>query len=178
MIQSDLFIGNNKPKTLLQKKTMKNLLSITCILLVTVSINAQSNDELALIQSIWGMEKRAIVEEYMNLPEEDGEIFWMLYDEYESVRKELGRQRVSIISNYVDNYSTLSAEKATELMNAAIRNNIAIQKLYQKTFKKMSKSLNPLRAAQFIQLENYLTNMILLSIQDGLPFVGELDVNM
>ena len=157
---------------------MKNLLSIACILLVTASVHAQTNDELTLIQSIWGMDKKAIIEEFMDLSEQEESVFWTLYEPYEDARKELGSERVSIITDYVESYASLSNEKATELMNAAINNNIAMQKLLKKTFKKMSKELTPLRAGQFIQMENYLMNMILMSIQNELPFVGELDVNM
>jgi hypothetical protein len=157
---------------------MKKLLSIIILALAIVAVRAQTNDELTLIQSIWGMEKQALVEEFMNLTEEEGAAFWMLYEEYEAARKELGRERVTIINSYVENYTSLTNDKATELMNAAIKNNIAMQKLLQKSFKKMSKSLNPIRAAQFIQLENYLMNMILMRIQNELPFVGELEVNI
>lgn len=39
----------------------------------------------------------------------------------------------------------------------------------------MSKKIGPVKAAQFYQFENYLNNVINLSIQESIPFVGELE---
>jgi hypothetical protein len=60
-------------------------------------------------------------------------------------------------------------------MNKAIDNNIALQKLLQKTFKSMSKVIPPVKAAQFIQLENYFMVTLQMEIQEDLPFIGELE---
>ncbi len=136
---------------------------------------AQSTDDINLIQSLWGIEKKAIVEEYMDLAPEQESAFWAEYETYETARKELGKQRINIISEYVGSFEDLTDEKASELMNKAIANNIAIQKLAKKTFKKMSKSVSPVKAAQFIQLENYFITSIQMYLQENLPFIGELE---
>lgn len=154
---------------------MKKLLVFCSIMLFALGIKAQSSDEITMVQSIWGMEKRAIVEEYMPLSPVEESAFWTQYDAYETARKELGKEKIMIISDYVNNYSSLSDEKAAELMNKAIANNIALQKLLQKTFKSMSKVIPPVKAAQFIQLENYFMVTLQMEIQDGLPFIGELE---
>jgi hypothetical protein len=154
---------------------MKKPLIAFCILLISPIANAQSTDDIDLIQSLWGMEKRAIIEEYMDLSAEEETSFWAEYEAYETSRKELGKDRITIINEYVENYGSLSDEKATELMNEVIANNIAIQKLAKKTFKKLSKSISPVKAAQFIQLENYFVTSIQLYLQENLPFIGELE---
>lgn len=154
---------------------MKKLLIFCCIVLISPITKAQSSEDIGLIQSIWGMEKRAIVEEYMDLSAEEESVFWSEYEIYEASRKELGKERMAIINEYVENYGSLSDEKATELMNKAIANNIAIQKMMKKTFKKLSKSISPVKAAQFIQLENYFITSIQLYLQENLPFIGELE---
>ncbi len=77
---------------------MKKLFIIAGILLISPFSNAQSSDDIALIQSIWGMEKRAIVEEYMDLSSEEETPFWAEYEDYEASRKELGKERIAIIN--------------------------------------------------------------------------------
>jgi hypothetical protein len=154
---------------------MKKLFIICCLFAISPILQAQSSDDVALVQSLWGMEKRAIVEEYMDLSAEEETSFWAEYEAYEAARKELGKERIDIISEYVGNYESLSDEKATELMNKVIANNIAIQKLAKKTFKKLSKSIPPVKAAQFIQLENYFITSIQMYLQETLPFIGELE---
>jgi len=154
---------------------MKNIFFTCCILVTSLIVKAQSSDDINLVQSLWGMEKKAIVEEYMDLSAEEESLFWTEYDVYETSRKELGKERIAIINAYVENFESLSDEKATELMNKAIANNIAIQKLAKKTFKKLSKSISPVKAAQFIQLENYFIISIQMYLQENLPFIGELE---
>ena len=42
----------------------------------------------------------------------------------------------------------------------------------------MSKAVSPVRAAQFMQLENYLLTAIQMDIQDNIPFIGDLNDSM
>jgi hypothetical protein len=157
---------------------MKKLVILCLLALLAPGIKAQTSDEISMIQSLWGMEKRAIVEQYMPLVPTEKAAFWAEYDAYEVARKELGKQRILIISEYVENYGSLTNEKATELMNKAIGNNIALQKLSQKTFKNLSKVIPAVKAAQFIQLENYFATVLQMDIQESLPFIGELQEKM
>ena len=153
---------------------MKNLLSLAFILLVSLSASAQSQDDIEFFQSIWGMEKRAIVDSYMDdLTTDEATAFWTEYEAYEVSRKELGLERVKILSEYAENYGSLNGETATDLIKRGAANNIAIQKLLKKTFKKMSKSMDAVKAAKFIQLENYFMIAIQMSIQESIPFVDE-----
>lgn len=154
---------------------MRTLFLFACLFMISIVLKAQSTDDIGMIQSLWGMEKRAMVEEYMDLSPAEAPGFWAQYEAYEEARKALGRDRIGLINEYVENYGSLTDAKATELINGAASNNIAIQKLLKKTFKKMSKVVSPVKAAQFVQLENYLSSMIQLSIQDELPFIGELE---
>jgi len=154
---------------------MKKIPIMCCLLLIGFFVKAQSSDDVALVQSLWGLEKRAIVEEYMDLSPAEETAFWTEYEAYEASRKELGKERIAIISEYVGSFEDLTDEKASELMTKAIANNIAIQKQMKKTFKRMSKSVSPVKAAQFIQLENYFITSIQMYLQETLPFIGELE---
>ena len=153
---------------------MKRSLAIGLMLVLALGLKAQTSDYIAFFQSIWGMEKRAIVESYMEFSTADAAAFWPEYEAYEVARKELGNERVMILDDYAKNYGSLSAEKATELIKKAVANNIAIQKLLKKTFKKMSRSIDAVTVAKFIQLENYFLIMIQMSIQESIPFVDEI----
>lgn len=154
---------------------MKKQLTLLLTLLVSIGTFAQSTDEIDFVQSIWGMEKRALVEEYMDLSDQEGTTFWPAYDSYEASRKDLGKDRIAILEQYATDYESLTGEEATDLINRAIANNISIQKLMKKTYKNMSKSIDPLRVAKFVQLENYLLISIQMEIQQNIPFIGELE---
>src|SRR5882672_949230 len=85
------------------------------MIVCTLAARAQ-NDEISLAQSLWGMEKRQIVTEYMKLTDVEATGFWKEYDAYEAERKELGKQRLLLIKDYADHYTTLTDAKATELV--------------------------------------------------------------
>lgn len=157
---------------------MKKVILFAVILVSATALKAQNAptpDEIQLIQSAYGMEKRAIVEQYMKVTEGEKDNFWKLYEEYEVARKAYGQKRVKNIVDYANNYATLTDEKAAELAKASLANQMEFTKLQQSTFAKMSKAMTAKRAAQFMQLESYLENVIRLKISDGIPFIGELD---
>jgi len=43
------------------------------------------------MQSIFGMEKKAIVDAFVKVEDAQKDAFWKIYDEYETARKELGK---------------------------------------------------------------------------------------
>ncbi|MEI8047486.1 MAG: hypothetical protein WCI92_08920 [Bacteroidota bacterium] len=155
---------------------MKKIILFAICLAFAVASQAQSNtDEIALVQSAFGMSKQQMVKDFMKLSENESTTFWKIYDEYEAARKEMGKKRIANISAYADSYDKLTNDKATELIN----NSFAIQsdflKLQQKTFKKMSKEVSPLRAAQFTMLESFIENSIRTEVLDAIPLIGEFD---
>lgn len=153
----------------------KIIFSVLCIAFAIAS-NAQSNnDEIALMQSAFGMSKQEMVKSFMKLNETESAAFWTIYEEYEAARKEMGKKRIANIMDYANNYSKLTDEKASQLMNASFAIQGEFTKLQQKTFKKMSKQLSPLRAAQFTMLEGFIENSIRTEILDEIPLIGEFD---
>jgi len=145
------------------------------IILLPTALLAQGNEEIDMLQSMYGMEKRKLVEQYMKLPAESSPAFWAVYDQYEGDRKELGKKRITLIGEYAENYMNLTDEKADQLAKELLANNVALEKLHQKYYAKFKKATSPLKAAQFLQLETFLQNEIRSAIQEEIPFIGELE---
>jgi len=135
-------------------------------------LKAQSTtDEVQLIQSSYGMDKKALIVEHMKFTEAESQKFWPIYEKYESERRKIGRDRVDNIMEFSKNYSTLTNEKATELITKALDVHKEFTKLQEKTFKEMSAAITPIRAAQFIQLEVYLETVIRKEISSAIPLI-------
>ena len=86
---------------------MKKLFVLTVCLSLSISLSyAQQNldDEVTLIQSAFGMDKKMIVDAFMDLPESVSQGFWTVYKEYEESRQELSRERIMIINEYIKEY--------------------------------------------------------------------------
>lgn len=155
---------------------MKKFILFAICIVFAVASQAQSNkDEVALMQSAFGMTKQQMVKDFMKLSDTESTKFWVIYDEYEAARKEMGKKRVANITAYAENYDKLTNEKATELMNKSFAIQAEFAKLQEKTFRKMSKEISPLRAAQFTQLESFIENTIRTEILDAIPLIGEFD---
>jgi hypothetical protein len=61
----------------------KKMLFVCLSILLTASVNAQmAKDEVQLVQNIWGLEKRAIVSDYMKFTEVELTKFLPIYDKY------------------------------------------------------------------------------------------------
>ena len=137
---------------------------------------SQSNrEEVEFYQSIFGMEKKALVAEFVKVEGEAKDAFWSLYDQYERERKVLGQNRIALLQNYADNYFQLDDTKINELMRNAIKQKANLDKLLTKYYKKVKTASGSQAAAQFWQIESYILSAIRVEIFENIPLIGELD---
>src|SRR5574339_376857 len=155
---------------------MKKLIVIAVASLLSAALFAQSNKEdVDLIQSIFGKEKKELVKAYMTISDVQSAKFWALYDQYETARKKLGQERIKLIEDYANNYEKLDNKKATDLATKKLAWADKYTKFQQTYFTKFSAIISGLQAAKFMQLEDYIENCIRVSIAEEIPFIGELD---
>jgi hypothetical protein len=151
---------------------MKKLLFIFTALIVAGIANAQSNkEEVDMLQSIFGMEKKALVADFMNLDASKADAFWKLYDEYENQRKELGKKRIDLMEQYANNYNGMPAEVADKWMADVFKLGSSTDKLLYTYYKKVKKVTDPVTALKFWHVETYILTSIRQAISSELPFV-------
>lgn len=134
-----------------------------------------ANEDLAVIQTVFGKEKKAVVEQYMQLDSSRSSAFWQLYGAYESNRRELSRERLVILHDYANAYNQLDDKTALSLAERTISNDMAYDKFHKRYLKKFTKIIGGRNAAKFFQLEGYFQNAIRSSILDEIPFIDELE---
>lgn len=151
-------------------------LVISILFLTVVTAFSQSNkEEVELYQSIFGMEKKVVVQEFIKLEGEKETAFWSLYDEYETARKSHGQKRLTLLNKYVESYLELDDIKTEEIMKEMISLGKDYNKLIAKYYKSIKKECGIKSAGQFYQLEIYFQSAIRLTIMEQIPFLGELD---
>jgi len=138
---------------------------------------AQSNKEdVDIIQSVLGKEKKALVTEFLKLeagPKTDA--FWKLYDEYETERKILGKQRIALLEKYASSYGSTDDVQTDQLIKEMQTLQGKTDKLIIKYYGKIKKESSVKTAAQFYQLEAYFLSVIRATILNSIPFIGELN---
>ncbi len=154
------------------KKTL--YLLITSFMLPALLWSQSNKEEIDLIQSAFGMEKKAIVAKFVQVEGEAKDAFWTVYDEYETERKALGQNRITLLQNYADNYFELDDAKIDELMGTALKQKADLDKLLTKYYKKVKSESGSQAAAQFWQIESYLLSATRVAIFENIPMIGEL----
>jgi hypothetical protein len=149
---------------------MKKLALLLSVLLVAASINAQSNkEEIDLMQSSFGMEKKAMVAEFVQVDPAQKDAFWKLYDEYETARKALGQERIKLLNQYTEGYTKFTNESAEAWTKKVIDLSSKTDALIITYYNKIKKVTNPIVALQFYQVEGYILSGIRVSLLESLP---------
>ena len=143
---------------------------------MSTSLFAQSNTEgIDMVQSIFGMEKKTLVAAVIQPEAGKSDAFWILYDQYETKRKELGKRRIALLNSYADSYDTLDEVSIDKILKEMMSLQVTTDKLIGSYAKKIKKSVDVKTAAQFYQIEGYLLSKIRTVILENIPVIGELD---
>ena len=134
-----------------------------------------ANEEVDMLQAMYGMQKKEIVEGFIQLEGAQKEAFWSLYEMYEAERKELGIQRINLIGIYAEYYHDLDPGGTDVLVKEKLNLAKKHDDLIAKYYGKMKKKAGVKPAAQFVQIEHYLLSDIRSRILEEIPFIGQLD---
>ena len=153
---------------------MKKITLMMAALIIAIAGYSQSNkEEVDLMQAAFGMEKKAIVAEFVHPTEMQKDAFWQLYDEYEAARKENAKKRIQLLEQYASQYATMTDEQADAWTNEVIKLSAATDKLIVSYYNKIKKATSATVATQFYQIEAYILTGIRMQILEGVPFLGE-----
>ena len=155
---------------------MKKILLTSVMVALASFVFSQSNkEEVDLVQSAFGMEKKAMAAEFIKLEGAQKDAFWVTYDEYETKRKELGKKRIDLLNKYAASYLSLDDATTDKLVNEMISLQGQNDKLIATYYGKMKKGSGVKAAAQFYQFENYILSKIRAEIMEEIPLIGEFD---
>lgn len=148
------------------------LFFIVTFILFSGLIKAQTNkEEIDIMQAAFGMEKKAMVAEFVEVDAAQSDAFWKLYDEYETQRKIYGKQRIDILNEYADTYQKMTNEGADAWMKKALDVGKKTDGLLLSYYNKVKKATNPINALQFYQVELFILTGIRNQMMGELPFV-------
>ncbi len=152
----------------------KITLLIVTFLFVTIGYTQSSyQDEVQLIQSLYGMQKKELVSQFVEINDSQSTAFWALYDEYEVKRKELGKKKFELIFNYVNDYGQINAGDAAMFMKEVIPLRKKSDQLVDNYYNKIKNKTDPVVAVQFYQIENYLSDIVRLELLEELYITKE-----
>jgi len=160
--------------------TVRSLSLIAGVTLLCVRLSAQpaapafNDDTQAYFDALrtqFNTNKVAVINQVLKLTPEEADKFWPLYRAYEKELAGLGDRKLELIREFANDYNnnTFTNEKAKVLAEKWLLNLEERTKLWKKYHKKISRAVSPMRAAQFLQIENQIAIFIDLSIASEAP---------
>ena len=113
--------------------------------------------------------KVAYMTEGMALTDEQGAVFWPIYRDYQTKLSAIGDRRLDNIKDYAAHFEAMTDEKASQILKTSFKQRKDYVSLLEKTAKKVSKELDPITAARFVQVENTLNLLIDLQLAGEIP---------
>jgi hypothetical protein len=114
-------------------------------------------------------ERKAIVEDYMQLSEQESAVFWPLYNEYDKMLQTSFSRYKTLIKDYMQTHEHLSDKKAKEMMTELLAIQADDLKHKQTYAKKFSDKLPPKRVFQYFVLEEQFAAGFFATITENLP---------
>ena len=147
---------------------MKRLsLVIFLALLISPYLQAQSEeDSLRYAESIWSMEKKALILDEMHLTEAEKAAFWPVYESYSNAIQYLDMEYIRLLN--MDD-EKLSEKKSASLTENLLMNELLLAKTRKQYFRKFRKALSGSQATRFMQLDNNFRTMIRIQMQKEPP---------
>jgi hypothetical protein len=133
----------------------------------TTAINLSAYAEL--LRSDIRTQKVAIITEVMGFTEAENAAFWPIYREYDAEMARLGDERVLLIEEYANSYSTLTDAIADKLAANALDLESRRQAVKAKYYDRVRTALSPRTALRYLQVEHQLLLLIDLQISASLP---------
>ena len=148
---------------------MKTIVTILTLLLFMfpAALLAETYPEID-IKKI-AAERKAIVEDYMQLSEQESAVFWPLYNEYDKMLQTSFSRYKALISDYMQAHEHLSDKKAKELMTELLAIQADDLKHKQAYAQKFSDKLPHKRVFQYFVLEEQFAAGFFAVITENLP---------
>ena len=151
---------------------MKKYIFIATALLMASFAWSQSNkEEVDLMQAAFGMDKKAAVADFVHPSATQKDAFWKVYDEYETQRKALGKQRIELLKQYADQYQKMTSVQADAWTKKVIVLQQKTDALITTYYGKVKSVSDGIVATQFYQIETYILNAIRSEILEAVPFL-------
>lgn len=154
---------------------MKKLTLLIAALFAFTTSFAQDDvtEEIELMQELFGSEKKAIIEQNIDLTGVDADAFWALYADYEKDRQDIGKAKLELLQKYTTKKGALTNQQAKDLMAEAVPLRTAEDKLILNFTKRIEKATNALVSVQFYQIEHYISDGMRFAILNNIDFIQD-----
>ncbi len=165
-------------KTYGMSKLMMTLLGT---LLSSVSLFAQDTAQAEVpfsedvVLRLFGRTREAVFTEILRVGRGEQPVFLETFYDYAQEKMPIAQMRGVLLREYNEKFQMLDEPVLHNLTKSILKNDRDFVDLQTRYHRRMVKLLGASRAAMFFQLDNYLDQSERLYLQNGLPFIRELE---
>jgi len=151
----------------------KFVLTAACLLLGLPGLaSAQDHSQyLELLRQDVDMQKTVMLTETMDLDAAQFDRFWPIVREYDLKRAEIVDRRIATIKKYAGNYETMTPDMADEVIEEFFEVRSDMLELKKDYFGKVSKEFSAVEAARFLQIQNFVDDMMRVQVMSEIPLI-------
>lgn len=116
---------------------------------------------------------KSIVAENLTLTEEQAEVFWPLYDEYDAAYDNMVNERVQVMEEFMMNYYGMDEETGKQLISKTIELKKKATDLQEEYINKMLEVLPVSVVGRYFQIDNRIAAIIDITRMANLPLLRE-----
>lgn len=134
---------------------------------------AEALEQLQLLQMQVGPEKRALIEQQLDLRPDQAAKFWPVYDEHQAALAGFNERRLRNIMDYarIWNTSELNDESATALAKEALSIEKDEAEQMERTFKHLKGAISPMKAVRYLHIESKLRAILRFQQAAEVPLI-------
>jgi len=129
---------------------------------------------LEVLRSDFNTSKIATINQAMKLTAPEAEKFWPIYRSYEKDLAAVGDRKLALIQEFASLHFSggLDDRNAKDLAEGWLDNTQQRLDLWKKYHRQISRAVSPVRAAQFLQIENQMALFVDITIASEMPAVA------
>lgn len=134
---------------------------------------AASVAEMHALEAVIGADKRAFVEQQLQLTLEEDARFWPIYDAHQQALLEFNQRRLDNIIEYARAYNddALDDATATKIAEEALDLERDEARQMERTFHSLKRAVPVAKAVQYLQVENKLRAIVRFEQAAQVPFI-------
>lgn len=129
------------------------------------------DQDVTLLRQDLRSQKKQIIAANLQLTDAEAEKFWPIYDQYTAELVKINDAKYAAIKEYVENYDTMSDDRATALTKQIIGVDEQVAQLRARYVPIVNKVLSGKKTALFFQLDRRLVMLIDVQLATQLPMV-------
>lgn len=100
-------------------------------------------------------DKREMLFNHLQVSQAQAAAFWRIYEDYESVRRALFKERVKLINKHAQVQTTAADKEVRGIIRRLLENDVEYREMYKEYYGRIALIVGPQKALQFVHIEEY-----------------------